>query len=188
MSDWTSALEEAYASAPADEFVVSTLELIHQAFVDDENNADSIRVVLDENPWDLELEEGAALFGGETKTFEPLAIEVSLPEQSDANLGSLRLSLDNVPRDVWTKMQAAARIRASAQLIYREWIATKNPLTQEYSVVGAPDMVIGGLTVKVISASILRIEGTATFVDLLNKKFPRRMFSRDDFPGLFGGA
>ena len=188
MSDWSVALDEAYASAPADEFVISTLELLHPAFVDPDNNADSVRVALDNRSWDLTYEDTAPLFAGQTKTFEPLALEVSLPEQTDANLGTLKLAMDNVPRDIWRKLQSAARVRASSILIYREWIAVKNPTTQEYLVSGPPDMILGGLTVKVVSATTLRIEATATFVDLLNKNFPRRKFSREDFPGLFGGA
>jgi hypothetical protein len=114
-------------------------------------------------------------------------MEVSLPEQTDTgSFGSLNVSLDNVPRDIWPKLQAAAKVRASALVIYREWVATRNVATGEYTVPSAPDMIIDQLTMKVVTASILRLEGQASFVDLLNKNFPRRTFSRDDFPGLFG--
>lgn len=188
MADWSAALEEAYASAPADEFVVHTLELLHPAFVDGENNADSVRIVLDEQDWDLTLEAGAPLFGGETKTFQALAMEVSLPEQSEGSMGALKLALDNVPRDIWPKLQAAARVRANAQVIYREWVAVRDLETGIYTPSAAPDLVLGELTMRVVTASILRIEGLATFADLLNKGFPRRSFSRADFPGLFGGT
>lgn len=188
MVDWSAALAEAYASAPADESVISTLELIHPAFVDDEDNADSVRIALDERDWDLTLEPGAPLFGGQTKTFLALAMKVSLPEQAEAGLGSLKLTLDNVPRTVWPKLQAAARVRASAQVIYREWVVLRDLETGVYTPSAAPDLVLGELTMRVVTASVLRIEGLATFVDLLNKGFPRRSFNRDEFPGLFGGA
>lgn len=187
MADWSQALEEAYASAPADEFVLSTLELIHPAFTDSSGNADSIRIVLDNRPWDLQLEVDAPLFAGEIKTFEPLAIQVTLPEQVEGQMGSIKLALDNIPRSIWTKLQEGARVRASAQLIYREWVTVRDSETGEYQVGTAPDLIIGQLTMRVVSATVLRIEGTATFVDLLNKGFPRRTFSRADFPGLFGG-
>ncbi|WP_297105129.1 DUF1833 family protein [uncultured Devosia sp.] len=186
MTDWSQALEEAYASAPADEFVVSTLELIHPAFVDESDNADSVRIVLDERDWDLTLEADAPLFGGETKTFQALAMDVTLPEQVDGQMGSIKLALDNVPRTVWPKLQAAAKVRASARLVYREWVAVRDAESGAYVASTAPDLIIGDLTMRVVSASVLRIEGTATFVDLLNKGFPRRTFSREDFPGLFG--
>ena len=183
---WSSALEEAYASAPADEYVIHTLELLHPAFVDEDDNADSIRVALDERAWDLEMEAGAPLFGGEIKRFEPLALTVSLPEQSETSMGALDLSLDNVPGTIWTKLQAAAKVRASAMVIYREWVAIQSG--GSYAVSGPPDMIIDQLTMRVVSATLLRLSGTATFVDLLNKSFPRMTFDQDNWPGLFGAS
>jgi Domain of unknown function (DUF1833) len=188
MADWSAALAEAYSSAPADDFVISTLELLHPAFVDSEDNADSIRIALDNREWDLTYEEDAPLFAGQTKTFEPLAMQITLPEQSESSFGTLNLSLDNVPRTIWPKLQLAAKVRASAMVIYREWVAVRDTGTGVYSVANAPDMIINQLTMRMVTATQLRLEGSATFVDLLNKAFPRRTFSREDFPGLFGGA
>lgn len=185
---WTAALEEAYASAPADDYIVHTLELIHPSFVDADDNSDSIRVALDERAWNLKYESWAPLFSGQTKTFEPLSMEVTLPSQGEANFGSLTMALDNVPRTIWPKLQAASRVRANAMVIYREWVATLNVSTGEYICTTPPDLIINQLTMKMVTATILRIEGTATFIDLLNKGFPRRRFDRENFPGLFGGA
>lgn len=182
---WTEALAEAYAAAPADEYVISTLELIHPAFVDDEGAADSVRVALDGRDWLLELEENAPLFAGEVKLFEALAMQITLPEQTESNLGSLNMALDNVPRTIWPKLQAAARVRASAMVIYREWVAVKSGT--DYAVSGPPDMVIDQLTMRMVTATQLRLEGKAGFVDLLNKSFPRKIFDQETFPGLFGG-
>lgn len=187
MADWSAALAEAYASAPADEYVVRTLELIHPQFADGEGDPDSIRIALDDRAWDLTYEADAPLFAGEARTFEPLAIQVSLPEQTEHTMGTLRIALDNVPRTIWPRLQAAARIRASARLIYREWIAVRDMADGSYEVDGLPDLVIGDLTMRVVTATVLRIEGLGTFVDLLNKGFPRRRFTREDYPGLFGG-
>lgn len=188
MADWTAALEEAYAVAPADDYVIHTLELIHPAFVDGGGASDSVRVALDDRSWDLRLEAGAPLFGGQVKTFEPLAMEVSLPEQSETSFGVLKLALDNVPRTIWPKLQAAARVRASAMVIYREWVAVRNLSSGIYVPSDAPDMIIDQLTMRVVSATLLRLEGSATFVDLLNKSFPRRTFDAANYPGLFGGG
>lgn len=183
---WSAALAEAYASAPADDFVIHTLELLHPAFVDGLGDADSIRVALDKRGWDLELEDGAPLFGGEVKRFEPLAMQISLPEQSETSFGALNLSLDNVPRTIWPKLQAAAKVRASALVIYREWVGVKSG--GDYSVSGPPDMIIDQLTMKIVSATQLRLSGSASFVDMLNKAFPRRTFDMDGWPGLFGAS
>lgn len=188
MADWTAALEEAYAVAPADDYVVATLELLHPSFVDGGGAADSVRIALDGRAWDLRYEAGAPLFGGQVKTFEPLAMQITLPAQSETTFGTLKLSLDNVPRTIWPKLQAAARIRATAQVIYREWVAVRNLSTAVYTPSSAPDMIIDQLSMKIVTATLLRLEGNAGFVDLLNKAFPRRSFNAQDFPGLFGGA
>ncbi|WP_127142835.1 DUF1833 family protein [Pelagibacterium montanilacus] len=187
MSDpWSAALAEAYASAPADEYPVSTLELIHPQFVDAEDNQDTIRVALDERSWALTYEATAPVFAGQTRTFEPLAMRISLPEQSEAAFGTLELSLDNVPRTIWPRLQAAARVRASAKVIFRQWIAVRDLETGDYAVSGPPDMIVDQLTMKIVKASVLQLSGSAGFVDLLNRAFPRRRFDRDDFPGLHG--
>jgi len=188
MATWSEAIAEAYASAPADEYIVATLELLHPVFVDEEDAADSVRVALDERAWDLTYEASAPLFAGETKTFEPLALQVSLPEQEEGTMGTLKLTLDNVPRSIWPKLQAAAQVRASAKVIYREWVAVRDTETGVYTPSAAPDLIIDQLTMKVVTATQLRLEGQAGFVDMLNKAFPRRLFNREDFPGLFGGA
>lgn len=187
MSDpWTEAIEEAYASAPADEFPISTLELIHPQFVDAEDNQDTVRVALDTRAWDLTYEDTAPVFAGQTKTFEPLAMRITLPEQGEATLGTLQLAIDNVPRSIWPKLQRAARVRASAIVIFRQWIATRHLETGTYSVSGPPDMIIDQLTMKIVRANLLELSATAGFADLLNKAFPRRTFDRTHFPGLHG--
>ena len=189
MSDpWTAALAEAYASAPAEDFIVHTLELLHPAFVDDNGEADSVRVALDNRAWALTYEANAPLFAGQSKTFDPLAMQVTLPEQSETSFGSLNIALDNVPRTIWPKLQAAAKVRASALVIYREWVAVRDVGTDTYSADGPPDMIIDQLTMRVVTATLLRLEGSASFVDLLNKGFPRRTFDQANFPGLFGAS
>jgi hypothetical protein len=188
-NDWTDALAEAYASAPADEFIISTLEILHAAFVDDQSpaNPDSIRIALDDRSWNLQLEAAAPLKGGQTVLFEPLAIKVVQPQQEDGNMGTMKLSLDNVPLEYIKHLELAAATHASARLIYREWIAIKSSGSPEWEVSGPPDYIVGELTVKVVDVNMLTIEAEALFLDLLNKSFPLRIFSREDFPAIFGG-
>ncbi|HWJ89334.1 MAG TPA: DUF1833 family protein [Pelagibacterium sp.] len=186
MSDWTTAYEEALASAPADTFIISGLELIHPQFVDFEDNQDSIRIALDERAWTLEHEAMAPLFGGKQKRYDPLAMDIRLPEQSETSFGTLELKLDNVPRSIWPYLQKAARVRASATVIFRQWVAVRDLGTGTYACDGPPDMIYDQLTMKVVRATQLQLSGTAGFVDLLNKAFPRRSFDRDSFPGLHG--
>lgn len=184
---WSEAFLEAVASAPADEIIISTLELIHPAFVDEEDNPESLRAVLDDRDWTLELEPNAPLHGGDEVLFEKLAIRVTLPEQTENNLGSAKIAMDNVPRKYIKQLEQATSIRANATLIYREWIGVHDPETGVTTVSGPPDFIIGNMTIQVVEITDLRIEATARFQDLLNQGFPLRKFTREEWPALFGG-
>jgi hypothetical protein len=96
------------------------------------------------------------------------------------------MTLDNVPRSIWPYLQNAAKVRASAMVIFRQWVAERDLMTGAYTVSGPPDMIVDQLTMKVVKATQLQLTGSAGFVDLLNKSFPRRIFDRDNFPGLHG--
>jgi hypothetical protein len=184
---WSDAIEEARASAPADTIELETIEILHAGIVDAEDNPDSIRGVLDDREWLLQLEDDAPLRGGETVLFSPLALRVDLPSQeADASTGA-RLAFDNVPRTFMPVLDEAVKIRATAELIVRTWVAVRDPETGIYSVSGPPDEKLAGLTIREIDMSGTTITATARFIDLLNRGFPSRTFSREDFPALFGG-
>ncbi len=180
------ALAEAYASAPANEFVIRGVELIHPRFQDGEGNPDSLRAALDEREWTLPHEATARMHPGQSVLYEPLALRAVMPAQDEGGFGELRLSLDNVPRTFLPQIEAAAEVRASAILVYREWVAVQDTETGEFTLPAEPDLIVGELTVKRITTRMLTIECSATFIDLLRKGFPTAVFDRDAFPGLFG--
>lgn len=182
------ALEEAYASAPADEFVLCTLEIQHPAFVDPDGGADSLRAVTnDKRAWDLKLEADAPMFAGQTKTFEPCAVEVVPPEQDEASLGQMRLKIDNVPQRYMRHLTAAATMSTPIRVIYREYLLNHDPETGVWTVASTdgPAYKIGGLTMKAVDATMLVLEGVAGFVDALNQSAPTEVFSREDYPGIW---
>lgn len=184
---WTEAIEEARASAPADVFELETIEILHPAFVDDEDNPDSVRLVLDDRDWELELEPDAPLNGGQSVTFSKAAMRIERPAQEEGTLGEVRLSFDNVPRAYMPYLDAAAQVRATAQLILRVWLADRDLETGAYSAEGPPAEILRGLTIRGVQITGRSVTATARFLDLLNLGFPRRIFSREDFPALFGG-
>lgn len=181
---WDAAVEEARASASVDQFELETIELMHPAFIADGLPA-SIRLVLDEREWNLELEAAAPLDGGETVLFVPAAMRVVRPEQVEGQIGEVRLAFDFVARDVLPWIDSALSIRADGRLILRTWLATRNMATGAYTCSGAPQEILGGLTVRELQADALSIEMTAAFKDLINVGYPRRLFTQADFPGLF---
>ncbi|MEJ0012785.1 MAG: DUF1833 family protein [Bauldia sp.] len=188
MSDlWTAAIEEARASAPADTLELETIELIHPAFLDEEGFPGSVRGVLDERAWELELEDAAPLHGGEVVTFSPVAMRLDRPEQAADTLGQVRLAFDNVPRKYAPMFDAAVTVRATARLIIRTWTAVRDLETGAYAAPGPPGELIGELTVRDVDFTGTTTTMSARFLDLLSRGFPGRKFSREDFAALFGG-
>lgn len=182
------ALEEAYASAPADEFVLQTLEIQHPAFVDPDGNPDSLRAAVnDRRAWNLKIEPDAPMFAGQVKTFEPIAVEVVGPEQDETSLGQMRLKIDNVPQRYIRHLTEAATMSTPIRVIYREYLLTHDPGTGTWTVASTdgPAYRIGGLTMKAVDATMLALEGVAGFIDVLNQSAPTETFGREHYPGLW---
>lgn len=185
MSIWDAAIEEARASAGVNQFELETIEILHPAFVGEDDLPDSIRLVLDGREWDLQLEAGAPLKGGQTVRFLPAAMRIGRPPQEEGSVGTVRLAFDFVGREVLPWVDEALSLRADGRLIVRSWIAARNVSTGAYTAAGAPKEVLTGLTIGRISATLTTVELTARFKDLVNVGFPRRRFIQDEFPGLF---
>ena len=182
---WDAAIAEARASASVDQFELETIEMLHPAFVSDDDLPDSIRLVLDNQEWDLQLEPSAPLNGGHQVRFDPAAMRIVRPEQAEGQIGEVRLAFDFVAREVLPWIDGALSIRADGRLIMRTWLASLNRATGAYSVTGGPLEVLTGLTVREIRATASSIELTAAFKDMVNVGWPRRLFTQDEFPGLF---
>lgn len=179
------AMLEAYASAPTDSYILHTIEIIHPAFVDELSNPDSIRIVIDTPDIDLQLEDDHPLWPAGTKTFKYLAMTVSEPSQEDGRFGEMPFALDNVPQLYRKWIDGMTSFRAKAELIYREWLCTRNETTGVITPLGQPDRVQSGLSAWSLKVTLGRIEGTASYRDPLNESFPRTVFDKEAAPGLF---
>lgn len=183
---WTQALEEAYASAPTDEVVLHTLELRHPAFLDDAGQPTAVRVVRDhgyllqEGDPDiyghlLKLEADAPLNQGAYVRFVSCMFDFAIPGQSEGKLPEVEVSLDNVSRLIGGYLDAAVGTRAPLELTYREYLLSDAE---------APQFVLGGLSLSRVRSTVFRVLGTASFVDLLNKSFPAKVYRPSEFRGL----
>lgn len=179
MSDpWSEAIAEAYASAPADETILDTLELRHAALVDEEDNPAPIRVVRDTRDWTLKLEEGAPLNAGAEVAFARVMFDVDLPDSSDG-VPVARLSIATVNRQVIAAMELIVTVRAPIEVTYRAYLAPAagDPAPE-------PSWVIGGLQLRGARVDEQRMTGDLTFDVLGNRAFPRWIYTRREFPGL----
>lgn len=173
---WTEAWEEAEATNPPGVDVYDTLELRHDAFVDIIEGPFAARVI-NGVPDDtmLTLEDESVLNGGESVKFKAIAFHSERPEFADGTTPSCKISVDNVGDELKPYLEAAVALRSDLTAIYRQFRSddTSEPC---YGPVE--------FTIKKVTVSSTRLEGMATLDNLSNKKFPTKLFTFEDFPGL----
>lgn len=167
----SAAIQEAYASAPAEEVIYHTLELWHTAF------SAPIRVVRDIADLDARLEPEAARNPGEVVTFVGYSFDLVPPDQSTTAVPQCTIEIDNVDRLILGELDKAAVSGEATIAIYRAFLASALDDGPE----NQPPMV---LTLFQVSATPFRITATAGFPDLVNRRFPRLDYSPERFPGL----
>jgi len=176
MADLSEALKEAYASNPVGQVIVETLEFRHPAFVDDNGNPAAFRVVNQNEDVFATLEVTAPLQGGQTVQFQAFAFDVQLPGFQEGETPTLKITIDNVGRELTAQLEAATSSQAPVEVTYRPYLLTD--LT-------GPQM-DPPITMEVLSASVslLQIEFDCSLDDVSNVAFPRRLYTPDAFPGL----
>lgn len=164
------AIREAYASAPNNSVAYHTLEIYHPSFTT------PIRVVRDFVDLSAKLESTAPRDASTYVTFVGYAFDIVPPEVSTSGVPNLQITIDNVSRDIMANLEAAITTNTPITVIYRMFLSTDLTAPQNN-----PPM---ALTIINISADVFKITATATFGDLVNKKFPSQMYTIETFPGL----
>lgn len=170
------AITEAYASAPSDTIILHTLEIRHPAFIDEDGNSDAIRVVSNFEDFTANLESTSAMNAGEPVLFRHYPFSLTLPPITDKSTPSARLTIDNVSRLIVSNIELAVESLEVIRVIYRPYLSTDLSGPQYDPPI---ELVLSDITANVFSVS-----GTATFGDLANKSFPRRVYDLKHFPGL----
>ncbi len=160
---------------------LDTLEFNHPGFLDDDNQPTAARVVNDNDDFYGELEAGAPMNAGEVVMFNKGRFEVTLPESNSPGLPSCQIAVDNVGRLLMEPLEQAVAIPAPIMITYRQWLASSTAALDEPGELG---VVIDGMSLRRVNASELRITGTAGFEDDLNTPFPRKNYTREEYPGL----
>lgn len=171
---WTDAWEESEVSNPPGVDTYDTLELRHAAFVDPTPFA--VRVVNGiTSPINLTLEDESLLNGGEEVQFDNVAFFAERPEFADGTTPTCKISVDGVGEELKPYLENAVAMRSDLVAIYRQYRSddTSEPC---YGPVE--------FTIKKVTANSARLEGMATLDNLSNKKFPTKLFTFEDFPGL----
>ena len=176
MSDpFTEAWEEAEASKPPEVLLYHALELIHPAFVED-GVPFSVRAVAGiSESINFTLEPGAPIDGGLSVEFKPIPFYAEFPEVSEGKTPSSKITVDNVARTVMPYLELAVRMRADMNAIYRQY--RSDDLT-------APCYGPIQFNVKQVKVTRTKVEGLAQIDDLANRKFPNKVYTINEFPGL----
>ena len=170
MTDLTTALREAYASAPTNVVIYHTLELFHPSFTQ------AIRVVRDFEPLQATLERSAPRDAHRSVRFEAFAFDFVRPEITGDGPPRLTIEIDNVSREILSQVELAVETTSQISVIYREYLSTDLSAPQN-----DPPL---QLTVSTITATISKITATAVIGDYNNIRFPGRTYDINKFPGL----
>jgi hypothetical protein len=160
-----------YASATVGDPVLLTLELIHPAFTQ------PARVVNDLRNLTATLEAGAPYNAGAAVEFIGVPFRYTKPEQSDSGApAAVPVEIDNVSRALTELLMLARESMEPVEVIEREYLPsdTSAPHVLPPTRLELTNIVI---TPETVSAQL-------GFGNLTNRKFPPRIYTAEDFPGL----
>lgn len=176
MTTWDEALEEAYASAPVDEWEYFTLEFHHPNFKDDLGHSTAVRVVLAYEDKDFRLENTAVLNPGEVVTFQKCAFDFKHPGFEEGKVPSLALSIDGVSREISKQLEYAIASLQPIDVYVRTYL-NSDP---EGPTMDPPYR----FTLTDVQVDVFQVTGTCNLQDVHNWPFPANKYTRQRFPGL----
>jgi len=162
----TEKLRRVFASAPAEEVIIETLQLSHSRF------SRVWYLSANVSAFDATLETGAVAH------FQPLPFSVKLPN-SDAQGGQLlNISIANAGQEMVSEIEAAATApNERIEVVYRVYLDSDKSMPQNLPV---------RLSLDQIAMSDEAIAAQAGRSDVLNFKFPSQIYTTgvNGFPGL----
>lgn len=171
------ALKEAYATAPADEVVLHTLEFRHADFVGLDGLPDSIWVVLNTENIDAPVEADAPVRPGETVTFVGIQFDMTRPPIESGATPEIEIAVDNVDRRIVDNLDRANESPSKIVAVYRCFLASD--LAAGSQILPPPDFELSDVKVD-----LLKCRARArTSIDL-RVAFPRMTYTARTHPGL----
>jgi hypothetical protein len=109
--------------------------------------------------------------------FEAVPFKVVLPANDHGGNQDLSVTLANIGRDLVDPLERAiTKPQEAIKCTYRVYIDQANTAPQN-----TPPLV---LTIANVQVTQDTVSATATRADVLNKRFPSKLYRYDDFPGL----
>lgn len=113
----------AYASNPVGQVIIDTLEFRYPSFIDDNGNPAAFRVVNQYQDVFAALEASAPLQAGQTVQFMGFAFGVTLPGFEEGQTPALKITIDNIGRELMTQLGAATTSQQPIEVTYRPYSA-----------------------------------------------------------------
>lgn len=176
MAPKSEALKIVYASAPADQIILETIEIRHPAFVDNNGNVIAFRVVANNEDLNATLEADAEMNGGELVLFVAMAFSIDGVGFGDNKVPSLQIRITNVQREMSRYMELAATNPNKAWITYREYLPSdlSGPQMDPPVTLACVDIQIDPFACTI----------TADATSLQNRAFPKTSYTTARFPGL----
>ena len=99
-----------------------------------------------------------------------------LPPENEEGFRSLNIAIDNIGRTVSDFLTIAKSDKEPVKLIYRPYLSDN---------LEEPQMIPPlTLFLKEVQVTVTQVTGRATFMDVVNRKFPSELYDRYRFPSL----
>lgn len=160
----TSAIKEAYASAPSNVVVLDTIQVSHPSL------GSSLWLVRNLANITATLETAAE------QEFTACGFRMALPSTGDRGLQELTIEIDNVNRVASDFIASVKNSTDPVTITYRPYLSTdlSTPQMDPPLVLYLSDVVITAYSVQ----------GRASFANLLNRQFPNERYLKRRFPSL----
>lgn len=173
------ALAEANAIAPVDDIIWHTIEIRHEAFVDDNGDPDSLRFVQAMENMQAPLEDGAPVRAGQWVTWTALGFRFYLPSIEPGITPEIEITVDGVNRQMMSYLDQAVASGKPLWLSYRPYL--DGALDDGPQMDPVPTFQIADVKVGIASVTLK----ARTKIDLRGA-FPVAQYTLDEYPGLAG--
>lgn len=157
-------LSTLYASAPAAEVLIPTLEISHPSFP-----GGAIRTCAGFEDHTVTLEDGSVV------TFTASGLDVSLPARNGSGQQNLAFAIENVTGIAQDAIDRAMEAGGQIEVIYRSYVAS------DLSEPAEPPlrMVLVGAEFRGANVQV-----TASYMDIINQAWPKDRYTATFAPGL----
>jgi hypothetical protein len=167
---YTDAIKEAYATCPSDVAVLETVEIYHPDW------ASIVRLVRDKANLTATLESYAPNNPSESVTFSAMDFTIAQPRLGEGRQ-ELELTVDNASLLLVPLLESHDLASLDeARVIYRPYLST--------DLTGPHMNPVLSLSVLSVSANMQTVTMRCGYADFANLRFPRKVYTVDEFPGL----